>query len=59
MVDMCFSHLNILSYMKRPERYPQEMLIELVTTFGNAIASSDRSKGAPRKDFSRYEVAEE
>ena len=59
MVDMCFSHLNILSYMKRPERYPQEMLIELVTTFGNAIASSDRSKGAPRKDFTPYEVAEE
>jgi hypothetical protein len=59
MVDICFCYLNVPSYMKHPERYPQEMLIELVTAFGNAIASSDRSKRSPRKDFSRYEVAEE
>jgi hypothetical protein len=59
MVDMCFSHLKVPSYMKHPERYPQEMLIELVTAFGNEIASLDRTKAAPSTDFSRYEVAEE
>jgi hypothetical protein len=33
MVDICFSHLRITSYLTHPDRYPQEMLIELVTVF--------------------------
>jgi hypothetical protein len=59
IVDMCFRNLGTNIYQKYPERFPQEMLIELVTVFSMKIPVKARISIKPMKKFSRYEVADQ
>jgi hypothetical protein len=53
-VGMCAGQLGPHCYRKSPDRYPQEMLIDLVT-----VLAEHTKKSRPRVDSSRYDVAED
>jgi hypothetical protein len=58
-VDLCACWLSEKAYLASPSRFPQEMLLDLVTVFSRHVNRYDMNARVNLMDISRYQVAED
>ncbi|KAH7363881.1 hypothetical protein BKA65DRAFT_472250 [Rhexocercosporidium sp. MPI-PUGE-AT-0058] len=59
-VDYCVAHcISSISYSKYPDRYPQEMLLDMVKRFTKVISNAQRFKVSPGGNMAAYHVVED